>query len=166
MLMTEFFYNPQLCREGRVLCSTESHFLFVKDVLDLFYSGSFLFTALERGSENTKKTRRLAKEEIKEQLIDSITISNVIQIEELNEKTVKVESPVDAAAIIKEFEEIIRTKRKGIISVAYHQGKVFSRFRETEKFMKLVSEFRLHKNTIILKINIFKLIDKYPKLMK
>ena len=32
--------------------------------------------------------------------------------------------------------------------------------------MKLVGDFKVHKNTIIFKINIFKLIDKYPKLMK
>ena len=49
-----------------------------------------------------------------------------------------------------------------IISVAYHQGKVFGPFREKKKFMKLVSEFKVHKNTIILKINIFKLNDKHP----
>ena len=29
--------------------------------------------------------------------------------------------------------------------------------------MRLVSEFKLHKNTTIFKINIFKLINKHPK---
>ena len=52
---------------------------------------------------------------------------------------------------------------KGIISVAYRQGKVFSRFREKEK---LVSKFKIHKNTIIFKINVFKLLEKYPGLIK
>ena len=32
--------------------------------------------------------------------------------------------------------------------------------------MELVSEFKTHKSMIIFKINIFKLIDKHPKLMK
>ena len=32
--------------------------------------------------------------------------------------------------------------------------------------MKLVNEFNVHKSTITFKINIVKLIDKYPKLMK
>ena len=49
---------------------------------------------------------------------------------------------------------IFTQKRKA--SIAYHQGKVF----------KLVSEFKVRKSTIIFKINIFKLIDKNPKLMK
>ena len=77
-----------------------------------------------------------------------------------------MENPEDAADVIKEYEEIIRTKRKGIISIAYHQGKVISRFRETEKFMGLVTRFGIHKNTIIFKINILKLIDKHPELMQ
>ena len=77
-----------------------------------------------------------------------------------------MEKPEDAAEIIQEYEEILRTKRKGIISVAYHQGKMFGWFCEKEKFLRLVSKFGVHKNTIILKINIFKLINKHPKLMK
>ena len=32
--------------------------------------------------------------------------------------------------------------------------------------MELVSEFKTHKSMIIFKINIFKLINKHPKLMK
>ena len=32
--------------------------------------------------------------------------------------------------------------------------------------MELVSEFMVHKSTIIFKINIFKLIYKHPKLIK
>ena len=74
--------------------------------------------------------------------------------------------PKDAAVIIKQYEEIIRTKKKNITSVAYHQGKVFKRFKDKEKFIKLVSEFKVHKSTIIFKINIVQLIDKHTKLMK
>ena len=48
-------------------------------------------------------------------------------------------------------------KKKGIINVAYHQGHVFKSFEEKEKFATLVSELGIHKTTIILKINVFKL---------
>ena len=95
--------------------------------------------------------------------MESLNINNVIEIDDLNELAEKVEKPEDAANMIKQYEEILRTKRKDIISVAYHLGKVFSRFREKEK---LVSKSGVHKNTIIFKINVFMLIDKYPKLMK
>ena len=84
----------------------------------------------------------------------------------MDEKADKVEKPKDAADIKKQYEEIPRTKRKGIISTAYHQGKVFSRFSEKEKFMRLVSKCKVHKNTIIFRIKIVKLIQKHPKLMK
>ena len=117
-------------------------------------------------TQKTKKANRLNKEEIKKQLIDSIVNNDAIETEELNEKAEKVDKPEDAVDIIKKYGEFIRTKKKGIISIAYHQGKIFKRFREKEKFMELVSEFKTHKSMIIFKINIFKLIDKHPKLMK
>ena len=66
---------------------------------------------------------------------------------------------------IERYEDIIKTKRKGIINVAYHQGQVFKRFKEKEKFAKLVSELGIHKTTIIFKINVFKLCKKYRKLL-
>ena len=99
-------------------------------------------------------------------MIDSIVYNDITETQELNEKADKVEKPEDAAAVIKQYEDILRTKKKNIISIAYHQGKVFKRFKDKEKFIKLVNEFKVHKSTIIFKINIFKLIEKYPKLMK
>ena len=119
-----------------------------------------------RGSENTRKTKRLNEEEIKKQLFDFLVNNDTVETEEVNEKAEKVEKPEDAVEIIPEYEEILRTKRKGIISIGYHQGKVFSQFCKKEKFVRLVANFKIHKNTKILKINIFKLIDKHPKLMK
>ena len=104
-----------------------------------------------RGSENVKKTKWLSEEEVKQQLIDSLVNNDTIEREALNEKAEKVGKPEDAADVIKDYEEILRTKTKGIITVAYHQGKVFSRFRENEKFIKLVSKLKIPKNTIIFK---------------
>ena len=99
-------------------------------------------------------------------MIDSIVHNDITETEELNEKTDKREKPKDAAAVIKQYEDIIRTKKKNIISILYHQEKVFKRFKDKEKFIKLVNEFKIHKSTITFKINIFKLADKHPKLMK
>ena len=118
-----------------------------------------------KGSEN-KKTKRLTHEEIKKQLIESIVINGIIETDELNKKAEEVQKPEDAAAVIKQYKEIIRTKKKRIISIAYHQGKVFKKFKDKKKFIKLVNEFKVHKTTIIFKINVFKLSEKYPKLLK
>ena len=126
----------------------------------------FFCLQLKKGSRNTKKTRRLSKEEIEHQLIDSIFDNNIIKTDKLNAKVDKVEKPENAAAIIKQYEDIIRTKKKNIKSIVYHQGKVFKRLNNKEKFINLVNEFEVHKSTIIFKVNIVKLIDKHPILMK
>ena len=110
-----------------------------------------------KGVTDNKKAKRLSKEEIKKKLLDSMTIDKVLKSEDLNKEAEEVQDPEKAAKIIKRYEDIIKTKKKGIINVAYHQGQVFKRFKEKEKFAKLVSELGIHKTTIILKINVFKL---------
>ena len=118
-----------------------------------------------KGSENAKKTRRLDKD-VKKQLIESMVNNNIIETDELNKKVEEVQKPEDAAAVIKQYEEIIRTKKKGTTTIAYQQGKVFKRFKDKEKFIKLVNEFKVHRSTIAFKIDIYKLCEMYPKLMK
>ena len=115
---------------------------------------------------DSKKAKRLSKEEIKKQLLDSIIIDEVLEFEDLNKEAEEIQDPEKAAEIIKRYEDIIKTKKKGIINVAYHQGHVLKRFKEKEKFVTLVSELGIHKTTIIFKINVFKLCKKYPKLLK
>ena len=95
-----------------------------------------------------------------------ITINNAVEIDEINKRADKVEKPEDAADIIKQYEEILRAKRKGIIVAAFYQGKIFKRFKEKEKFAQMVGKLKINKSTIVFKINVFELIEKYPKLMK
>ena len=71
-----------------------------------------------KGSENVKKMKRLNKEEVKQLLIDFLVNNDTIETVELNEKAEKVQKPEEAADIIKEYEEILHTKRKGIITIA------------------------------------------------
>ena len=56
-------------------------------------------------------------------------------------------------------------RKKGIINVAYYQGQVFKKFKENKKFTELSTELGIHKNTIIFRINVFKLCKKHPKLL-
>ena len=81
---------------------------------------------------DNKKAKRLSKEEIKTKLLDSITIDEVLECEDLNKEAEEVQDSERAAEIIKRYEDIIKTKNKGIINVAYHQGQVFKRFKEKE----------------------------------
>ena len=116
--------------------------------------------------EDNKKTKRLSKEEIKTKLLDSITINEVLESKDLNKEAEEVQDPTRAAEIIKRYEDIIKTKKKGIINVAYYQGQVFKKFKEKKKFTGPVTELGVHRNTIIFRINVFKLCKKHPKLLK
>ena len=98
-----------------------------------------------KGAADSKKTKRLSKEEIKKQLLESIIITEVVEPEELNNKAKEIQESEEAGEVIKQYEYIV----KGIINTAYYKGRVFKRFKEKEKFIKLVSQLGIHKNTII-----------------
>ena len=106
------------------------------------------------------------KSKINKQLLESIIINEVVESEEINKKAEEIQESVEAAELIKQYEYIIKTQKKGIISTTYYQGKVFKRFKEKEKFMKLVSQLGTYKNTIIFNIKVFKLCERYPKLLR
>ena len=110
--------------------------------------------------------KRLSTEEIRKQLSDSMIIDEVVEFDDLNKEVEETQYPEKAAEIIKQYEDVIKKKKKGIINVAFYQGQIFKRFKEKEKFAKLVNELRIHKTTIIFKINVFKLCEKYRKLLK
>ena len=105
------------------------------------------------------------KKRNKNQLLESVIRNEVVESEELNKGAKEIQEPEEAAEVIKQCEYIIKTKKKGIISIAYYQGKVFKRFKEKKKFIKLVTQLGIHKNTIF-KINVFKLCERYPKLSR
>lgn len=56
-------------------------------------------------------------------------------------------------------------KKKNITYIACQHGKIFRRFKAKDKFVMMVKEFKVNKRTIIFKLNILKLINKYPRLM-
>ena len=115
---------------------------------------------------DNKKSKRLSKEEIKTLLLNLMIIDENLEFDDLNKQAEEIQDPENTAEIIKRYEDIIKTKKKGIINVPFHQGKIFKRFKEKEKFAKLVSELEIHKTTIIFKINVSNLCKKYPKLLK
>ena len=55
-------------------------------------------------------------------------------------------------------------KNRNIIWLAYQQGKVFEKFKENAKFIKMLKQFGISKFTIIFKINMVQLINKQPKI--
>ena len=112
------------------------------------------------------KAESLSKEEIKTKLLDSITKNEILESKDLNKEAEEVQDLKRAAEIIKRYEDIIKLKKKGLTNVACYQGQVFKRFKEKKKIVELVEELGIHRNTIIFKINVFKLCQKHPKLLK
>ena len=115
---------------------------------------------------DNKKAKRLSKEEMKTKLLDSMTIAEVVEFDDLNKGAEKIEDLEKAAEIIKRYEDIIKTKNKGIINVAYYQGQVFKRFKEKENFVKRVSELGIQKILSFLKLMFLNCVKNTPKLLK
>ena len=67
-----------------------------------------------KGLVDSKKTKRLSKEEIKKQLLDSMIIDEVVEFDDLNKEAEEIQDLEKAAEIIKRYEDIIKTKRKGL----------------------------------------------------
>ena len=79
-----------------------------------------------KGTADSKKAKRLSKEEVKKQLLDSMIIDKVVQFGNLNKEAEEIQDPEKAAEITKQYEDIIKMKKKGIINVAFHQGQIFN----------------------------------------
>ena len=75
-----------------------------------------------------------------------MVVNDVIESDELNKQAEEVQKPEDAVDLIKHYEGIIRTKKKGIINIEFHQGKVFEKFKDKEKLMTLIIRFGIRKN--------------------
>ena len=112
-----------------------------------------------------KQSRRFNKEKIKKQLLDSLVYDENINNEDLSARVDTVIDYQEAMKIIKGCENIIKMNKKKIICFAYEQGKIFKKFKEDTKFKNLVKQFGINKSTIIFKIKIVKLADKFPKML-
>ena len=62
-------------------------------------------------------------------------------------------------------KKLLGTIKSDIVWLAYHQGKIFQKFRSKERFVSdMVSKFKVSKSTTVFKIALKKLIDDYPKI--
>ena len=116
--------------------------------------------------KDTILTTRKTKSGIKKELQDSIANSKkneITDIEEMAKNCTK--SSEDAAKVIHKFEEIIKNKESDIVWLAYHQGKIFQKFRSKKRFVNyVVTKFKVSKSTIVFKIALCRLIDEYPRI--
>ena len=63
---------------------------------------------------DSKKAKLLSKEEIKRQLLDLMILDEVVEFDDLNKEAEEIQDLEKPAEIIKRYEDIIKTKRKGL----------------------------------------------------
>ena len=110
-------------------------------------------------------TTKKAKCEIMKELEDYIAKGKKNENTEIQQMAANfTANEEDAVKVIQEFEEIIRNKKSDIVWPDYYQGKIFQRLRSKERFAdNMVSNFKVSKSTILLKIALSRLIDDYAK---
>ena len=139
--------------------------MFVKDVLDLWYSGYFLSLAVEKLWNQQKDEtywQRWSKKA-------AVTVHNDKQRRRnswYKQASWQSRETQRCCWHHKGVRADSLDKKKGIIAVAFYQGKNFKCFKEKEKFIQIVEKLKIHKSTIAFKINLSKLIEKHPKLLK
>ena len=82
----------------------------------------------------------------------------------MNGKLEKVIRCEDTISVVKKYERLMKSQKQNIIYLRYKEVLIFSKFKESEKFQKMVKNLGISNSSINLKINLFKLVVKYPKL--
>ena len=83
--------------------------------------------------QRIKKT----KPEIKKELEESITNGKRNKNTDIQEKVNNCARVEDAVKVVQEFEEIIKNKKSDIMWLVYHQGQIFKKFKEKERFVSI-----------------------------
>ena len=116
-------------------------------------------------NNETRKAKRNNKTAIFEKLMELI-MSEEIDNEGIEDLARSVDSPDDAAKLVGRIERIMKSKKNNILILAYHQGLIFKKFKEKDKFTGAVTNLKIGKATNNFKIGIIKFIDDYPKMRK
>lgn len=70
--------------------------------------------------------------------------------------------------VVQDYEKIIRLQKEDSLNVVLRQGKIFKRFKDSERFGDKFKKLGVSRFTVYfkLKLNLLKLSEKYPKLKK
>lgn len=106
---------------------------------------------------------------MKQEHTGSISEAEKYENDDLIENGDNVEKWEDAVSVIRGYKNIIKIKEKNIISVTYRKKKLgikkkIKKLKQKENFIRMIQQSGMSKSTMICKINIVKIIDKYSKL--
>lgn len=103
---------------------------------------------------------------MKIELVRSLVEFDVSKNEDLAKMADNVINYEGAIPVVKEYQIVIRFQKKCMLNAEHRQGCVFKIFKESNKFVEMVKELEVSKSTIYFKINLVKILGKYPKLKK
>ena len=89
---------------------------------------------------------------------------DVLENEELVQRADNLTNYEEAIPVLKEYETITRSTKKDMLNIAYIQGIIFKKFKESDKVVERIKEIGVSKSTINFKMKLVKILDKYPKL--
>ena len=115
--------------------------------------------------DETRQTKQNNKKAILKKFKESI-MSKEVDSKDVEDLSRSVANPDDAAELIGRIERIMKRKKNNILMLAYHQGMIFKKYKESSKVMSAVTKFKIHRTTINFKMGIIKFIDDYPKMQK
>ena len=110
-----------------------------------------------RCEKAVKKRKRNRKERQKTRLKTKMSnICKKLTFSKMKNQTIELKN--QAIPVVKgyEYENIIRSKTKGILNVLFRQGKILKYFKEPERFL----EPGVSQSTVYFKINLLKPFDK------
>ena len=96
---------------------------------------------------NEAAKKQQSKTAILEKLMESIMIGEV-DCKDIENLSSSVKSPNNAAELISKIERVIKSRKNSILVLAYHQGVIFKRFKESSMFTSAVTNLKISKSTI------------------
>ena len=102
------------------------------------------------GFDETRKQPRLSKEYVYEKLRDLLIINSKEEIETngLEQLIRTTEKLNDATKLVKKLDKLTKCSKNNIWVLAYQQEKVFQKFKNSNRFVRAVTEFGISKATI------------------
>ena len=92
--------------------------------------------------------------------------SEEVDSEGIEDLSRNVDSPDDAARLVGRIERIMKSKKNNILILPYHQGLIFRKSKQNNRFTGAVTNLKINKATINFKIGIIKFIEDYLKMQK
>ena len=93
-------------------------------------------------------------------------MSEEVDSEGIEDLPRNVDSLDDDARLVGRIERIMKSKKNDILILTYHQGLIFRKFKENNRFTSAVTNLKINKATTNFRIGIIKFIEDFPQMQK